>query len=205
MSNIRSKIIKNVDVEDEDEYEEDEEIEVEVIKIGNSDDRKLTFIKMFDEFEYKLKQEFRENREKLKVMKKVCVQEMKVAEKTNRKKIRVSKDMGFAKVDNVPDSLIEFLSLPIKSKMPRTHVTKLIHNEFKQRGLRYEKDERILRADKEVRKLFNLKESVNNSTDAKDKSGLNMFNLQTYIALCYKKQKEIDNNPKILKINTSNI
>lgn len=117
--------------------------------------------------------------------------DMRNAKKTTKKK-RGNKKTGFTKPEVVPENLAKFVGLPKGTVMPRTELTKEVYKKIKERKLYYEEDNRVLRADKEIQKLFNLPENVNNSIDAKDKNGFNFFNLQTYIARCYSQAIKID-------------
>jgi chromatin remodeling complex protein RSC6 len=103
------------------------------------------------------------------------------------------KQTGFTKPEVVPDNIAKLLDLDKGSSMPRTEVTKEIYKVIQSKGLHYADDKRVFRADKELKKVFNLPDSVNKSTDPKDKSGFNFYNLQSYIAKCYNDQ----NNKKV--------
>lgn len=97
------------------------------------------------------------------------------------------KNTGFNKPIQVPDELADYIGLEKGTKLPRTKVTsKLYHKLIKEKKY-YIKDKRVLRADQKIKTLFNLSDSVNTSTNPKDKNGFNFYNLQTCIASYYKK------------------
>jgi chromatin remodeling complex protein RSC6 len=126
--------------------------------------------KMLEELGEKYKQE-KENIRKL----------MKLHKST----LKQAKKTGFTKPEKVPDALAKFVGLTKGTVMPRTDLTKKVYGIIKDRGLYYDKDGRVLRADKEIMELFNLTDQVNKSTNCKDENGLNFYNLQKYIAKCY--------------------
>lgn len=106
--------------------------------------------------------------------------------KRNNRKPHINTDNGFNRKETVPEPLTKLLNIRKDTTMTRVQVTKLVYRYFKDRALFYDKDKRVLRADSKIKKLFNLTDKVNQSTDPKDKSGLNFYNLQTHIAKLYK-------------------
>jgi chromatin remodeling complex protein RSC6 len=74
--------------------------------------------------------------------------------------------------------------------MSGPEITKQVWKQMKERGLTYENDKRVFRTNAEVSKLFNVPESVNNSTTYNDlENGFNFCNLQKYIAHAIGKNK----------------
>lgn len=111
-------------------------------------------------------------------------------ENKKSKKAKEPKKTGFTKEEPVPDQLADFIGLDRGTDMPRTDVTSLFYAELDKRGLRDENDKRIMRADKELKNLFDLPDSVNESNNPYDKNGLNFYNLQKYIGELYKEDKK---------------
>ncbi len=109
----------------------------------------------------------------------------KVAQKTKK---RDRKQSGFAKPMVIPPKLAKYIGHETGTVMSRTDITKEIYAQLKKRKLYYDKDERVLRADAETKKLFDLPSTVNDSVDPKDPNGFNFFNIQKYIANCYKQK-----------------
>jgi hypothetical protein len=109
------------------------------------------------------------------------------SKKSERKKNHTP--TGFARLRPVSGKLAEFIGVESGKELTGPAVTKLVWAELKNRGLTWKGDEkkgvkgdqRVLRVDKEVSKIFNVPMSVNESTDHKDKSGFNFGNLQSYI------------------------
>jgi hypothetical protein len=106
--------------------------------------------------------------------------------KKNEKK-RDHKATGFARLRPVTGKLAEFISVDSNTELSGPAITKRVWAELKNRGLTFQgdddnkKDERVLRVDNEVSKLFNVPMSVNKSTNHRDENGLNFGNLQKYI------------------------
>lgn len=104
--------------------------------------------------------------------------------KTSIKKKEHSK--GFHKKEPVPNKLIKLLNLDENICLKRTEVVKKIHVLLNERNLKYEKDKRVFRADKQIMKIFKLNKNVNEAVDPRDKKSFSQYNLQTYLANIYK-------------------
>ena len=160
------------------------------IEIGHEDQKEMVehedpeFIIKCDALLEKITQDYRSNRDAIRDLKKQYRHEMKVAKKNCRKR-KTSKKTGFTKSEVVPSKLAKLIGVEKGTTMPRTQLTKEIYAVIKDRGLYYDNDKRVLRADKELRKIFNLSKNVNESTNPHDVDGFNFFNIQTHIALCY--------------------
>lgn len=149
------------------------------------------FLLQCDHLLEQLTLDFRSHRNELRKLKKQYRVNIRNAKKGAKRK--KTGNTGFTKPERVPDSIAELISIDKGSEMPRTQVAKEIYRVLNERGLRYEQNKRVLRADKQIKKIFNLPESVNQSTDEKDPHGFNFYNIQTYIAQCYNNQ----NQPKL--------
>lgn len=152
------------------------------------------FLKMCDSVNAHLTNTVKELREEINLLKK---QYKKDIRSTKKKKKRVTNCTGFTKAEPVPDKLVTFLGLEKGATMPRTDVTHEVYKVIKDRGLVYEKDGRVLRTDAEIRKLFNLPESVNKNKDPKNKNGFTFFTFQRYMANIYKEAKT-ENNVQLI-------
>jgi chromatin remodeling complex protein RSC6 len=97
---------------------------------------------------------------------------------------------GFAKQVELPEYLAKFIGYDSGTLMSGPEITKQVWKQMKERGLTYENDKRVFRTNAEVSKLFNVPESVNNSTTYNDlENGFNFCNLQKYIAHAIGKNK----------------
>lgn len=162
-------------------------------------DSPMEFEQQCDIILKKLTDNYREQREEIRNLIKLHNKEMKTIAKTkNKRNNQHKKDKsGFTKPSVVPDKLANFVSIKKGTVMSRTELTGLICNEFKKRNLYYEKDKRVILPDDEVKKLFNLPDNADQSTDPKDANGLNFYNLQKYIAECYNEYNDKINKKKI--------
>jgi DNA repair exonuclease SbcCD ATPase subunit len=77
----------------------------------------------------------------------------------NIKKKRIVKS-GFAMTHLIPNKLAKFIGVEPGSEITGPEITKRVWNEFKNRGLIYAKDARILRVNDEISKIFNVPMSV---------------------------------------------
>ena len=98
---------------------------------------------------------------------------------------------GVMEEKKVPDKIITYLNLQPGTTLTRNQVIKKMHAKLQEDNLCYSKDKRIFRPNPQVIELFNLPDSANTSTDAKDKiGGFNFYNLPTKVALIYKEEAE---------------
>jgi chromatin remodeling complex protein RSC6 len=141
------------------------------------------FLLKCEELINKITKNYRSERDEIRELMKLYKKELK-----NKKNKKKNKETGFTKPEIVPEELANFIGIEKGTEMPRTELTKRVYKEIKRRGLFYKNDKRVLRADKEIQKMFKLKDNVNKINDPKDKEGFNFFNLQTYIAKCYNEQ-----------------
>lgn len=210
--NIKTKKVEKV--EKIEELEELEELEEHFVvenedtiedgsksKKSNSDIGELDLSEVDTEFTLlceslleKITKNYKEQKDDIKKLLKMHRNELRNAKKTTKKRKNNIKT-GFTKPEKVPDKLAKFLGLNLGTVLPRTNITKKVYDEIKNRGLLYEKDKRVIRADKELLKLFDLTENVNKSVDPYDKNGINFFNLQRYIAKVYS-DDETNNSTK---------
>lgn len=143
------------------------------------------FIKKCEELLETMKKNYNEQKKDVNKLMKMYNKEFKKKGKVATKKPRKT---GFNTLQPVPKKLIKLIGLEEGAKMKRPEVSKRIWEVLEDRGLIYEGDKRVLRADKEIREVFNLSEDVNNNTDAKNPNGFTMYNLPKHIANCYRKK-----------------
>lgn len=148
------------------------------------------FFRACDEYLERLNRNYREHRDEVKRLMKLHRQEVRSLTKNARKR-RHNKKTGFTNPEVVPEQLATLVGVQVGATMPRTELTGRIYRLLDERGLRYEKDRRVFRADNEIMKIFNLPESVNQVTDPKDKSGFNFYNLQSYMARLYPEKETV--------------
>lgn len=110
--------------------------------------------------------------------------ELKMFKKIKRKK---SNNLsGFNKPSEVPDSIKKLFKLD-DTKLPRTHITKLIFEYINENKLRSEKDAKVIIPNKELQTLFGLEKGEQ----------LSFYNIQTHLKKIYKMKNE--------KVSTDNV
>jgi hypothetical protein len=115
--------------------------------------------------------------------------EVKKMKTKKSKRSENHKPTGFARLRPVSGKLAGFIGVDSGTELSGPEVTKKVWAELKNRNLTFQGDEkkgvkgdqRVLRVDDEVSKLFNVPMSVNKSVDYKDPNGFNFGNLQKYI------------------------
>jgi hypothetical protein len=170
-------------------------------KINNDKMQKINNDKMEDKIKELNKNHKKEMEDKIKELNKNHKKEMedkiKELNKDNKntwklKKIEKKKNhiqTGFARLLPISKKLANFVGVEPGIELSGPAITKLVWVELKNRGLTWKGDEkkgirgdqRVLRVDNEVSKIFNIPMSVNKSTDHTNTNGFNFSNLQKYI------------------------
>ena len=98
----------------------------------------------------------------------------------------------------MPDSLSSLIGVPKGTIMSRPEFTKKFYILLEERKLYFDGDKRVLRVDEEISKALGIPMTVNSSTNYKDPQGkgFNFYNVQKYIAKCYKESQK--NNKSIV-------
>jgi chromatin remodeling complex protein RSC6 len=140
-------------------------------KMSESD---IVFSQMTNTLEMvnKLQLEMKDITINLKSIQKFLVKAGKTSSKKNVKKILKDKKppSGFAKPTKISDELADFLEIEKGSFLPRTEVTRLIHQYVVKNGLRDENDKRHITPDDNLKKILN-----NYDKD------VTYFNLQSFV------------------------
>lgn len=184
MEQQKSKSIKNTIIVDNSETEICSDSDTNEKPKTNISDEESEFTKKCEELIDRITKNYKEEREEIRNLMKLHKKELKNSKKRKPKSKEKDKT-GFTKPSIVPDNLADFLGLKRGTIMSRTELTGLLCKEFTKRNLYHKNDRRIIIPDDDVRKLFNLPKSAEKSSDPKDKNGLNFYNLQKYIAICY--------------------
>jgi hypothetical protein len=137
----------------------------------------------------KLKELLKSVSDRLKKLQSVHKSEVKKMKTKKSKRSENHKPTGFARLRPVSNKLAGFLGVDQGTELSGPAITKKVWAELKNRNLTYQGDEkkgvkgdqRVLRVDDEVSKLFGVPMSVNKSVDCKDANGFNFGNLQKYI------------------------
>jgi hypothetical protein len=137
----------------------------------------------------KLKELLRSVSDSLKKLQATHKSEVKKMRTKKSKKSENHKPTGFARLRPVSSKLAGFIGVESGTELSGPQITAKVWAELKNRNLTYQGDEkkgvkgdqRVLRVDDEVSKLFGVPMSVNKSVDHKDANGFNFGNLQKYI------------------------
>ena len=170
--------------------------------LSEKDLEQLQFMAKFKEFEKELDLQY-ENIKKLKAsakeLKNMYNHDMIKIKKIKRTKEN-SSNTGFNKKFKLPNKLCELVSVQKGTELTTPEFASLLYSELKKRGLQYNEDKRVYRADKQFMEVFNLKENVNKSIKYPDENGFNIGTMQHYISESIKRYK-IDELEKELKKN----
>ena len=107
--------------------------------------------------------------------------ELKAVQKANQKRKRKTgnrQPSGFVKPSRISKELASFLGKPVGTEMARTEVTREINTYIRSHNLQDPNNGRIIKADKKLRTLLNLKKE----------DELTYFNLQRYMKPHFFKQ-----------------
>jgi hypothetical protein len=160
-----------------------------ILKNNENIKEEENFIQICDNLIIKINQTSKELKDDIRHLKKIYTREIK---NNNEKKGRgyiKKKKTGFTTDEQIPDSLAILIGVDMGTMMPRTALKKKVYAVIKERGLFWDGDKRVLRADKEIMDVFNLSEDVNKCTDVTDRSGFTFFTIQKHIASCYREHK----------------
>lgn len=135
-------------------------------------------------------------RQELKKLEVSYNQDINKVYKSKRKKAPSAKAIGFIAGKPLPNELAKIIGVPDGTIMSMPDYTREIYKEIKKRKLVYSEDARVFRVDNELKKVFDIDDSVNKSTIYTDKSGFNFSTLQGYLSRAMKKYcvDKADNN-----------
>lgn len=110
--------------------------------------------------------------------------------KSKKKRTNSGEKTGFIKKKKLPKKLARLIDVEEGTEMSMPDYTsKFFEKVLKERNLFYQQNKRVFRADKELMETFNLPESVNVSTDHRDKKGFNFSTLQKYFSKAMKDEE----------------
>lgn len=130
-----------------------------------------------NEFSEKLKS----LKQTLKKMESAYIADINKVHKMKKVGKKTKKESGFVAKRQVPTDLAKFIGVPENTMMSLPEYTGKFCDELKKRDLIYDKDKRVYRADKDVKKIFGFTDEINTSTSSKDKNGFNFSTLQKNI------------------------
>ena len=159
--------------------------------LSQKDLEQLQFMNKFKEFEKELDAQYeniKKLRSSIKELKTIYNQDIIKIKKIKRNKEN-SSSTGFNKKFKLPNKLCELISVKKGTEISTPEFASLVYAELKKRGLQYNEDKRIYRADKQFMEIFNLKEYINKTTKFPDENGFNIGTMQYYISESIKRYK----------------
>ena len=165
----------------------------EVVKMMTKKDVSFDneFDSMIDMLHTRRKEDFTSIKKLQKLKSRTSKQLNKLPKKKNKSN-ESRKATGFGEDSAVPPEFKKLLNIE-EDKIRRTSISKLLHRYLKDNNLKDVKDKRIHRVNDEIQEAFDLTreqvETMNASTNSKDKDGFNFYNVQNYIKYVYDKNK----------------
>jgi chromatin remodeling complex protein RSC6 len=117
--------------------------------------------------------------------------DMQRVQKSKRRRRANFEPTGFIKKSLLPNDLADLVGVAHGTEMSTPELTKRFYAVLKERNLCDEKDHRIFRPDTQMRRVFNLPDSVMTSTSHKDLNGFNFMTLQKHISTCLKQHNNL--------------
>lgn len=128
--------------------------------------------------------------------------------KSKKKRISNGEKTGFVKIKKIPLKFSQLIGFDKSIDMSMPEYTKKFIEFLTNNNLVYNNDKRVYRANKEVRDLLDLPESVNQSINHTDQNGFNFCTLQRLLSKAMKKHDARNssdkNNNKNSNIKTNN-
>lgn len=128
-----------------------------------------------------------------KSVKRLCERALKQMNKPTKRKNK-------SRVPRVPTGFGKQMAIPVEFKklfdikedeIPRTSISRLLHDYLKNNNLKDVNDKRVHRVNDALAETFGFTPEqvkyMNESTDSKDKNGFNFYNVQNYIKAIYDK------------------
>jgi hypothetical protein len=220
--NKNAKVTITDDIDSEDEIQEVQELEdtklavIQEAKPDNKQNEKkrrnlspdeicknLKFTKSLEELTEKVNihtQFLKDLKNELKKLEINYNQDINKVHKSKRKREPGTVPLGFVSEKLLSDGMAKLIHVEKGTKMSMPEYTKKFNSELRSRGLLYEKDKRVFRTDAEIRKVFGFEESINKSTDYKDKQGFNFATLQGHLSRLMKEKANKEKEKEILNV-----
>jgi len=171
----------------------EEVIVCEDVNVQMDLDGDKSFLSQYSEMMDILNKRHKEDTLLKKSVKKLCERAMKYMNKPVKRKNKSKSPRmptGFGKNMAVPVEFKKLFDIQ-ENEIPRTSISRLLHDYLKNNNLKDVNDKRVHRVNDALAETFGFtKEQVkymNDSTDSKDKNGFNFYNVQNYIKAIYDK------------------
>ena len=137
-----------------------------------------------------------------KSVKKLCERALKQMNKPVKRKNKSKsprQPTGFGKQMAVPAEFKKLFNLQV-NEIPRTSISRHLHDYLKTNNLKDSKDKRVHRVNDALAETFGFTPEqvkyMNESNDSKDKNGFNFYNVQNYIKAIYDKMNVEEVKPE---------
>jgi hypothetical protein len=104
------------------------------------------------------------------------------------------KPTGFIKQIALSKDLADLIGEKENTMMAMPEYTRKFFKMLKDNNLLYDGDGRVFRANDKIKKVFGLPDSVNDSTNHRDETGFNLYNLQKHISKVNKNHVAVNSN-----------
>ena len=133
-----------------------------------------------------------------KSVKKLCERALKQMNRPTKRKNKSKSPRlptGFGKQMAVPLEFKKLFNIQ-ENEIPRTSISRLLHDYLKNNNLKDVSDKRVHRVNDALAETFGFTTEqvkyMNDSTNSKDKNGFNFYNVQNYIKAIYDKMTLVD-------------
>ena len=141
-----------------------------------------------------------------KSVKKLCERALKQMNKPVKRKNKSKsprQPTGFGKQMAVPAEFKKLFNLQV-NEIPRTSISRHLHDYLKTNNLKDSKDKRVHRVNDALAETFGFTSEqvkyMNESNDSKDKNGFNFYNVQNYIKAIYDKMPIVEVKPEMTEV-----
>ena len=106
------------------------------------------------------------------------------------KKDKNKKLSGFYGTQKIPSKMAVLIGVDPGTEMNRVQLVSKLIKVLKEKGLYYEENKQVFRADDQIKKLLKLPDDVNQQTDPRHPNSLSIYTIHSYVANCFKKKKK---------------
>ena len=156
-----------------------------------------SFVAQYTELMDVLNRRHKEDTLLKKSVKRLCERALKQMNKPSKRKNKSKSPRmptGFGKQMAVPVEFKKLFNIK-EDEIPRTSISRLLHDYLKTNNLKDIKDKRVHRVNDALAETFGFTTEqvkyMNESNDSKDKNGFNFYNVQNYIKAIYDKMPAI--------------
>lgn len=168
-----------------DKITKDGSFDEDSITLGNDQPESIEPISEYEQLVDELHQEAKTIIKQLQRLKNRLPKLKAMYKKVNRKNKKPKKLSGFYNKTLVPSSLVGLLGYEFGAVRDRVKVVSDLTRMIQSKGLYYENNKQVYRADKAIMEALNLSESVNQQTDPRHPEALSIYTIHKLVARCY--------------------